>query len=391
MDRKSAPVVVSVFCYCLLQMAMLGITPMLNTLSSVFPDASLTAIQTLVTFPNLMIALSSLCAGRLAAHIDKRRLMLFSCCLFLAVALGGFLFHGSVTILYLWSLLMGLGVGIMIPVSSSLWNDLFDKATATRLLGWQSVAVAAGGVLLSTLGGALSSIRWYAAYLLYWLILPGFFLMARTVPKGIYARREDGGRVRPTLSVVLDYGVIAFVMLSFCNAMPTNLSMYLAELGIENTAATGLGAGIMQLGSAVAGLLYGVYVKRLGERLLPIAFTSFAFGTALLLMGELPLIYIGMFFVGWCLTTVMVTCTAGVNLHEKPEAVTLSIAIIMAMGNCGGFLASFYTNLSRWIFGSNAVYLRYELLMALSIVMILLTLLRWLRGAHADKQGALER
>lgn len=365
----------------LVQMAMLGITPMLSMLPGIFPEKSVTALQLLVTFPNLVVVFVSLASGKIAEKIQKKRLMQLACGSFLVVAAGGYFFHDNIGILFFWSALMGLGVGIIISIGSSLCSDLLEGEERSRMLGYQSVVVAIGGVILSAAGGRLSSVRWYDAYLVYLAAIPGLLMVTWRLPEGIYAgaSKKDVGTIRITPKIILPYAGIAFAALSFCNAVPTNISLYLLEIGIKDTTVSGIAAAVMQAGGAAAGFAFGLYFKKLGERLFPIAFASLAAGLLCILTGEIALIMVGMFLTGYCMTTVMVCCSNGVTVNERREAVTLGLAVLMAAGNTGGFLASFYTDISRWVFKSGMTYWRFVLIGALAAGMMALTLLRCIR------------
>jgi MFS family permease len=365
----------------MVQTGAICISSILAQIADIFSQYSATTIQFLATCPSIVIIIMSLLSGKIAEFIPKKYLTLFSSSMFIVTAFGGFFFHDSLIILFVWEIILGMAIGILVPIGSSLIADYFTGEERSSMMGTQSAVISVGGVILSLLGGLLATIQWYYNYLAFLLIIPGFILLIVGLPldKPVHIVDKNSKRITVTPRIVILYGAVSFVFMLLFNAIPTNLAMHLKEHNVIGSVNAGIASAVLMLSGAIAGLLFRVLTRLIGDRVIVFGFLNLALGSFITAIAEsYGFILIGVFIAGFSLSVIMAQVVLSVAEKEKPTVVTMSIAIIMAINNLGAFLSPYFTKISRVVMGDNKVASRYMLvsILALAAALLIFPLLR---------------
>lgn len=169
----------------------LAISPILGKLSVIFPKTSDLEIQMLTSLPSLLIIPFVLLSGKLSVGRDKIKLLILGLSLFFGCGILYF-FAASMTTLIIISCVLGIGAGIMIPLSTGLIVDYFQGAYRVKQLGLSSSINNITLVLATALAGYLADINWHAPFIVY--TLPGLSLIL-----AFFLKKE-----RPSISTPLD-------------------------------------------------------------------------------------------------------------------------------------------------------------------------------------------
>jgi MFS family permease len=374
MKTSKLTIKLAILFYSLVQIGTICISSVLAKIAELFPQYSATTIQFLATCPCLVIIIMALVTGKLAEFIAKKYLALFSSSMFIVTAVGGFVSHQSLFILYVWEVTLGIGIGILVSLGTSLITDYFDGEERKSIMGLQSAAISIGGVVLSLFGGLLATIGWYYNYLTFLLIIPGFILLLIGLPVNKPIRtKKSGVRVQVTARVVFVYGVIAFLFMLLFNVIPTNLAMHLKETGIAGSVNAGIASAVLMLSGVPAGLLYKSLARLLGERVIALGFFNLALGSFITtLSGSFILILIGVFIAGFSLSLVMAQTVVSIAEKEHVEAVTMSISCNMAINNMGSFLSPYFTKLARMVMHNELAATRYLIVSVIAFLIAVL-------------------
>jgi MFS family permease len=292
--------------------------------------------------------------------------------MFVVTALGGFFFHESIIILFVWEIILGMAIGILATIGSSLITDHFKGEERSSLMGIQSAVISVGGVMLSLLGGLLATIDWYFNYLAFLLVIPGFILLVFGLPwdKPVRSADHRGIKISVTPKVVALYGTVAFLFMLFYNVISTNLSMHLKENNITGSVNAGVASAVLMLSGAVAGILFKLIARFMGERVIAFGFFNLALGALITgLSSSYWLVLVGVFIAGFSLSIVMAQVVISIADKEKPAAVTMSIAMNIAINNLGAFVSPSFTKISKVVMGNDQVALRYLLVSILAFAM----------------------
>ena len=173
----------------------LAISPILDEINTIFPKASNLEISMLESLPSLMIIPFMLLAGRWSVRGNKIRLLVIGTSIFLISGIGCMLSR-TLTELIITSTILGVGAGMIIPLSTGLIVDYFTGDERVRQLGISSAVNNLTLVLATSAVGYLADIEWHFAFGVY--LLPAITLLL--VPALSHTRPEpepkDGAQHR---------------------------------------------------------------------------------------------------------------------------------------------------------------------------------------------------
>lgn len=148
----------------------LAVTPMLGTLSKIFPDTSQLEKQLLTVLPNLLIIPFILFSGKLSLSKHKISIVVGGLVLFAACSVW-YLFATSMAQLIIISCLLGCGAGLLIPFSTGLIADTFSGKYRMSQMGLQSGISNSALVVATFVVGWLSSGNWHLPFVVYLICL----------------------------------------------------------------------------------------------------------------------------------------------------------------------------------------------------------------------------
>lgn len=154
----------------------LAISPILGDLSTIFKDATELDIQMLTSLPSLLIIPFILLAGKLSDAVGYIRLLRIGLWVFL---LSGLLYFScdSIDGLILVSILLGVGAGIITPLSTSLVSRFFVGKQRTRQFGYSSAVNNLSLVVATAVTGYLAEVEWRLPFLVYLLPIVSIMLV----------------------------------------------------------------------------------------------------------------------------------------------------------------------------------------------------------------------
>ncbi|MDE6298254.1 MAG: MFS transporter [Muribaculaceae bacterium] len=144
----------------------LAVTPMLGTLSKIFPDTSQLEKQLLTVLPNLLIIPFILFSGKLSLSRHKISIVVGGLVLFAACSVW-YMFASSMTQLIIISCLLGCGAGLLIPFSTGLIADTFSGKYRMSQMGLQSGISNSALMVATFVVGWLSAGNWHLPFAVY--------------------------------------------------------------------------------------------------------------------------------------------------------------------------------------------------------------------------------
>lgn len=137
----------------------LAVSPILGDLNKVFPKVTDLEIQMLTSLPSLLIIPFVLLSGKLSEGRDKLKILIVGLSIFFLSGVAC-LFARSMAWLIVISCILGVGAGMVIPLSTGLIVDYFTGDSRVRQLGYSSainnltlvVATAVTGYLARSTG-----------------------------------------------------------------------------------------------------------------------------------------------------------------------------------------------------------------------------------------------
>ena len=190
-------------------MAGAAVAPALNLIRDYFADANTGLVQMIISLPALFIALTSFLFRPLCKRFRARTLVLIGLILY---TVGGCLAgaFSSIFLVLVFRAVVGIGVGIIMPLSTGLISFYFTKDKQAPLMGMSSAMNMMGGVVATLIAGALAMFSWRLAFLVYLMGLISIVLCLIWMPisgrhrrSGRYTHRLRPGGLRQRLRCAL--------------------------------------------------------------------------------------------------------------------------------------------------------------------------------------------
>ena len=152
----------------------LAISPILGDLNKIFPKVGNLEIQMLTSLPSLLIIPFVLIAGHLSVGKDKLKILFAGLAIFFLSGVAC-LFAKSIVGLIVICCVLGIGAGMVVPLSTGLVVDYFTGDRRVRQLGISSAINNLTLVIATAITGYLATRNWHLPFLVY--LLPGVSLL----------------------------------------------------------------------------------------------------------------------------------------------------------------------------------------------------------------------
>ncbi|KPU44274.1 bacillibactin exporter [Oxobacter pfennigii] len=320
----------------------------LADIAAQFPNIDKSVIQMVLTIPSLVGMVISLMSGPLSSRVSKKSLVLYGLVLALA---GGFLalVFGKVNIYILLfsSVLVGISSGINGTLTMSLIADYFTGDERSSLMGLQSAFVNGGSMVILFISAMLAGIQWNYAYLVYIILIPVIFIVAKNLPddKPVKADKSENNSSDKLSTTVYYICFILFLFSTLLGIFQTNIAMFISDNNLGDASTTGLVNSVMTGAGAFTGVIYGRLKKLLKNYVMAVSIGATALGMLLIYTsGSLPSIFIAGILSGFGLSTMMPTAMFTVSAVTSPAKNATAIAITNAASSIGMFISPLIVN-----------------------------------------------
>ena len=315
----------------------LAVSPLSEELAVIFPKASEVDIQMLTTLPSLLIIPFILLAGFISERVGYIRLLYIGLWLFL---LSGALYFvcGSITQLIAVSAFLGVGAGIIVPLSTTLVSKFFTGAERTRQYGYVSAITNIALVLATAVTGWLADIQWRLPFLVY--LLPVFsIILLPAIKRNAASAGADAQPVKETETTgnginyrslskyMLFYLLITYLVM----AVSIDLSFLLGKLGYDSAVA-GLVTAVFFLSMMTPGLFINRILALLKGNILWVSLLFIALGLLdISLNSSLLFIVIGCIVAGFGYGMAQPYIYDATASSASANKVTAALALVMTM------------------------------------------------------------
>ena len=262
-------------------MAGAAIAPALGVISAHFEGRNPLLIQLIVSLPALFIILTNLVFPLLCRLMKTRTLALTGLCLYIMSGAGAF-FVDDIWLLLCFRALMGVSVGMIMPLSTGLLAYYFPPEEQAELMGLSAAMNQMGGVVATFLAGMLAGIGWNYAFLVYLLGVIAMALVALFLPN---ERLSGRGGVSLTLLKRFHPSVVGmFLVMVLFFIYPTNFALT-ASASLSEMGVTLVMVGL-DVVAFLVGLVFGFLMKRFAAQMKYAAPLGFMAGYLCLAAGN---------------------------------------------------------------------------------------------------------
>ncbi len=368
-------------------MAGAAVAPALDQIRRNFADTSPLLIQMILTVPGLFIMLTNLSFTRISARFKTKAIAISGLILYLVGGLMG----GCVNNIYLllfFRMILGIGTGLIMPLSTGLIAYYFDSSEGRRLMGYSIAANNLGAMIAMVIVGFLSAIDWHLSFGVYLLGLIVFvFVMVFLPNEKVCAPKGEG--IKSILIEKMPFIILIFLVNVGFYIHIANFSIISIKEGIVNPENVGMVMSIHSVGALLSALLFEKIYQRIEDRTGYIGVVGYIVSFILFLYGE----NLGVFIVGlFCNGIGFAMLMAWVNskaVHNIPKNSTTGIMSIMSVGMyfgqfCSPLIVNFIISLFK------IEYVRFPYLMGMGVSLIILLIQVFLQAKRRSEVRILE-
>ncbi|NLD19401.1 MAG: MFS transporter [Clostridiales bacterium] len=319
-------------------MAGAAVAPALDVIRNHFSDANQMFVQMIISMPAIFIVITNMIFSRLCRVFRAKELVLAGLLLYVMGGCAAGLID-NIFVVLIFRALVGVGVGIIMPMSTGLISFYYTRDKQDRLMGYSSAMNQMGGVVATLISGLLATISWRASFLVYLMGVISFVLCFKFMPNEKIGSR-DGGKEKGVFKKNYMFVIAAFLSMFIFFVYPSVFAIETAKEGIiPQNFITIIMAG-MDLVAFAGGLSFVHIKKHMGKPTRFVAPILFFIGYVVLLVidGWMGAI-VGSFFIGFAngLEIPFIISTASRQVG-KAAATTVMPMISMAL-----YLAQFLT------------------------------------------------
>lgn len=322
----------------------LAVSPILDDMQSIFPHASELEVEMLESLPSLLIIPFMLLAGRWAVKGNKLRLLVVGTTIFLLGGIWCTLAHTLVELIVA-STLVGVGAGLIIPLSTGLVVDYFTGDERVKQLGISSAVNNFTLVVATSAVGYLADVEWHLAFVVY--LLPAVTLMLIPALRHTTPEPEpaSGAQNRQTtLNVKIIVGLVFFYFaITYASLIVTYNTSYVASLAGMKSSDAGIVISLFFLAIMAPGLMLNRIVAIFGR--MTNLWSLVAMSIGLLLMSLPHPTYLtlasGAILTGLGYGVMQPIIYDKAATNAPPHLATLSLAIVMTTNYLAILVAPF--------------------------------------------------
>lgn len=338
-------------------MAGAAVAPALSVIREHFAGSSQMLVQMIISVPALFIVLTNLIFPKLCRRFGAKTLVLIGLLLYTVGGCAAGAFDNIFLVLAMRAL-VGMGVGIIMPLSTGLLSYYYHPDKQAALMGYSSAMNQLGGVIATLLAGILAGISWRFSFLVYLMGLLSILLCLFFLPNdNIAAPTEESAAPAEKKSAALReyavYIVAMFLLMSTFFIYPSNFALETVSDGVIPAQWISVIMAGMDFIAFFGGLLFVRARILLGHQ------TRFL-APALFLVGYALLAFVG----GWAGTLIGSVCIGFANgagipylmseasMRAGKRAATTVMPLLSAALYLAQFLSPVLTGAVRAIFGA---------------------------------------
>lgn len=354
-----------------------AIAPALAEIALTFPDIPTTQIKSLLTAPALAMLIFSPYVAKLSHAFGTKRVLLWALGCYILGGLGGAVAPEFYS-LFACRMLLGVGIGLLMPLASALIAQYYEGRERLQLMGWASSATNSFGIVGSLFVGFVALYNWRFGLLVYAIAVISLILVIRYIPS---RSQHDDEQSRPAKLPRHAYlwGVAMLLFMLAIYAVPVNIALFVVESDLGGPRESGMAMSCLSAAAILAGLL-GVRARALcGDFFFPVMLGLMIVGYLLMLNNPsllellFALLIIGLGS-GSLLPYLIFAATSSV-----PSSSAIGVmGIIATAASLGQFVTPLVWDGLALALGDNSSRFIFELVaISCSIALLLILIVKW--------------
>ena len=355
-------------------MAGAAIAPALGVIKEHFSTSPALLVQFIVSIPALLIIITNLFFLNISRHFGTRQIALAGLMLYVLAGAGCFL-ADDIYVLLTLRVLLGVSVGLVMPLSTGLLAYYYPPEQQAHLMGLSAAMNQMGGVVATLLAGLLAGIGWQWAFLVYLLGVFAIVMVVRYLPdehlgsankRGIPFQPRQLLKFHPSVN-----GMLLLMMIFFI--YPTNFAITAHEqmgLGLHTTTLIMVGLDLIAF---FAGLVFGQLMQIFRTPIKYFAPLFFLAGYLCFALAHgILLLLVGAVFTGVANGVGVPYLNTIASIKGGRNSATTVMPLLSASLYLGQFLSPvIVTPLAKIVFGDSDVAGAYKIGIVLCVIFLI--------------------
>lgn len=368
----------------------LAVSPIMGKLTTIFPHVSDLEIQMLTAIPSLLIIPFILLSGYLSLNKDKSRILLTGLIIFLVSGALCFI-APSMLWLILFSAMLGVGAGMIIPLSTGFIAELFVGEQRTAQLGISSAITNLALVMATFVTGWLANYNWHLPFVVYLLPLFAVFMAPYLKENILTQDREmvqsaslkasvdtDNNSNIPSQKVNKEIHIPALVSIMLLYlfigyaavVVVFNLPFVMSEHKLDSSV-SGILISFFFLAIMIPGLFINRIKKVFKSYTVPVCLASMGIGLLLIaLFGNLYVIGLGAILIGLGYGLIQPLVYDKATQTADSKTVVLVLAYVMAVNYFTIVITPFTTSFIADVFHTHSAIFPFTVNAVLTFAMV---------------------
>ena len=354
-------------------MAGAAIAPALGIIKAHFSEAPAMLVQFIVSMPALLIIITNLFFLSLSRVLRTRAIATTGLLLYVVAGAGCF-FVDDIYLLLAMRALLGVSVGLIMPLSTGLLAYYFPPEQQAQLMGLSAAMNQMGGVVATLLAGLLATIEWNYAFLVYLLGLIALVMVWLWLPdEQLGSANKRGVPFHPRQLLKFHPSVIGMLLLMMIFFIfPTNFAIVANQ---QQGLSTGLITVIMVGLDVVAffvGLAFGSLMNRFRQSIKYFAPLFFLLGYASYLVPSVSMAVLGSVFIGMANGVGVPYLNTIASIKGGKNSATTVMPLLSAALYLGQFISPLLViPMSKALFGADDIVAPYKVGILFCLIFLL--------------------
>lgn len=325
-------------------MAGAAIAPALGVIREHFNGTSGLLIQFIISIPALFIVFTNLAFPYFCKLFKTRTLALIGLLIYTICGTIPF-FSNNIYIILIFRALLGVSVGMIMPLSTGLLSYYFPPEKQAELMGLSAAMNQMGGVVATLLAGLLANISWNFSFLVYLLGFIAVAMVAIFLPNERLGQKSDiqvpgfCARIKKFHPSVIGM----FLCMSLFFVYPSNFAMIAGKQTTLSLNAITIIMVALDVIAFFVGLCFGRMMQAFRMQMKYFAPCGFIIGYLIfILSGELWALLAGSAIIGIANGVGIPYLNTIASIKGGKDAVTTVMPLISASLYLGQFLSPIY-------------------------------------------------
>ena len=354
-------------------MAGAAIAPALGIIKAHFSEAPAMLVQFIVSMPALLIIITNLFFLSLSRVLRTRAIATTGLLLYVVAGAGCF-FVDDIYLLLAMRALLGVSVGLVMPLSTGLLAYYFPPEQQAQLMGLSAAMNQMGGVVATLLAGLLATIEWNYAFLVYLLGLIALVMVWLWLPdEQLGSANKRGVPFHPRQLLKFHPSVIGMLLLmTIFFVFPTNFAIVASQqqaLSTEVITAIMVGLDVVAF---FVGLAFGSLMNRFRQSIKYFAPLFFLLGYASYLVPSVSMAVLGSVFIGMANGVGVPYLNTIASIKGGKNSATTVMPLLSAALYLGQFISPLIViPMSKALFGADDIVAPYKVGILFCLIFLL--------------------